>query len=173
MYSLKQSYHLWYEQLAKFLYTQLGLHQIHTDHNIFITNEGVYGPIITIFIDDLNIFVSRRSGFISQIKNKLAALFDIVEMGPLAFYVRLKVTQNREKRTIKLSQPGYIKKLLDRHSMLKAKITKVSMRETPLLPSSTLTSDLKKAKYSAKVGSIMYAMVETQIDIAFAPSMVS
>ena len=47
------------------------------------------------------------------------------------------------------------------------------MRDTILLPSDTLTSELEKAKYSAKVGSIMYAMVETRIDIAFATSMVS
>ena len=47
------------------------------------------------------------------------------------------------------------------------------MRETALLPSDPPASDLEKAKYSAKDGSIMYAMVETRIDIAFATSMVS
>lgn len=40
----------------------------------------------------------------------------------------------------------------------------------PLIPPS---SKIGKAKYAVKVGSIMYAMVETQIDIAFATSIVS
>lgn len=173
MYGLKQSPRLWYERLAEFLFTQLGLHRIHADHSIFVTSEGVRGPIITTFVDDPNIFAPRGSGIISRIKSELAAAFDMVDMGPLAFYVGLKVTRDREKRTIKLSQPGYIEKLLDRHGMLKAKTTKVPMRETALLPSDTPASDLEKAKYSAKVGSIMYAMVETRIDIAFATSMVS
>lgn len=88
-------------------------------------------------------------------------------MGLLAFYVGLKVTWDREKRTIKLSQPGYIEKLLDRHGILKAKTAKVPMRDTILLPSDTPTSELERAKYSVKVGSIMYAIVETRIDIAF------
>ena len=99
--------------------------------------------------------------------------FEMVDMGPLAFYMGLKVTRDREKRTIKLSQPGYIEKLLDRHGMLKAKTAKVPMRDTILLPSNTPASESEKVKYAAKVGSIMYAMVETRINIAFATSMVS
>lgn len=87
--------------------------------------------------------------------------------------MKKKVTRDREKRTIKLSQPEYIENLLDRNGMLKANTTKVSMRETALIPSDTPTSDIEKAKHSAKVGSIMYAMVETRIDIAFATSIVS
>lgn len=173
LYGLKQSPRLWYERLAEFLFTKLGLQRIHADHSIFVTNEGVRGPIITTFVDDLNIFAPRGSGIISRINSELAAAFDMVDMGPLAFYVGLKVTRDREKKTIKLSQPGYIEKLLDRHGMLKAKTTKVPMRETALLPSDAPTSDLEKAKYSANVGSIMYAMVETRIDIAFATSTVS
>ena len=47
------------------------------------------------------------------------------------------------------------------------------MQDTILLPSDTLTSELKKAKYLAKVGSIIYAIVEIRIDIAFLTSMVS
>ena len=47
------------------------------------------------------------------------------------------------------------------------------MQETPLVPYKKLVASNKKTKYAAKTGSIMYAMVETQIDIAFATSMVS
>ena len=84
-----------------------------------------------------------------------------------ALYVGLKVTLDREKKTIKLFYPGYIKKLLDCYGMLKVKTTKVSMQETVLLSSNAPISDLEKAKYSAKVRSIMYIIVKTQINIAF------
>ena len=84
-------------------------------------------PIITSFVNDLNIFASFGSRIISCIKLELTMAFEMVDMGPLAFYVGLKVTRNREKRTIKLSQPGYTQKLLDRHGMLKAKTAKVPM----------------------------------------------
>ena len=92
LYGLKQSPRLWYERLAEFLFTKLGFQRIHADHSIFVTNEGVRGPIITTFVDDLNIFAPRGSGIISRIKSELAAAFDMVDMGPLAFYVGLKVT---------------------------------------------------------------------------------
>ncbi len=108
-----------------------------------------------------------------RIKRELASAFDMVDMGLLAFYVGLKVTRNRKKKTIKLSQPGYIEKLLDRHGILKAKIAKTPMREILLLPYEKPVSSNKKTKYAAKIGSIMYTMVETRIDIAFATSMVS
>ena len=57
--------------------------------------------------------------------------------------------------------------------MLKAKTVKIPMRETPLLPYKKPVFSNKKLKYMAKIGSIMYAIVETCIDIAFATSMVS
>lgn len=47
------------------------------------------------------------------------------------------------------------------------------MRETPLVPYKKPISSNKKTKYAAKIGSIMYATVETRIAIAFATSMVS
>lgn len=47
------------------------------------------------------------------------------------------------------------------------------MREKTLLPSNTPASGLEKAKYLAKVGSVMHAIVETRVDITFAISMFS
>lgn len=79
----------------------------------------------------------------------------MVDIGSFAFYIGVKVTRDRENRTIKLFQPGYIEKLLDCHSMLKAKTIKVFIRETTLLLLDTSILDLNKAKYSAKIDSIM------------------
>ncbi len=38
-----------------------------------------------------------------QIKEELALAFDMVDIGPLVFYVDLKVIHDRKKETIKLS----------------------------------------------------------------------
>ena len=91
----------------------------------------------------------------------------------LVFCTRLKVSRNRENRTIKLSQPSYIKKLLDCHSILKAKNTKVFIKDTIVFSSNTPISESEKAKSLAKIGLIIYAMVKIYIDIAFATSMIS
>lgn len=67
-----------------------------------ITNKRVCNPIIIIFVDNFNIFVSRKSGIILHIKNKLALIFNIVYIGLFTFSIRLKVTYDWEKKTIKL-----------------------------------------------------------------------
>lgn len=74
---------------------------------------------------------------------------------------------------IKLSEPNYIKKLLDCYDMFKAKTAKVLMQDTILLLFDTSISELEKTKYPAKVASIMYVMVKTCIDIVFAISIIS
>ncbi len=102
-YGLKQSLPLWYERLAKFCFTKLGLHCLHANYSILVTDLDVNGPIITTFVDNLNIFALHESGIICHIKKKLTATFEKVDMRLLAFYIGLKVTRDREKRTIKLS----------------------------------------------------------------------
>ena len=97
----------------------------------------------------------------------------MIDMGPLAFYIRFKVTQDQEKWTIKLLQPSYIKKLLDYYGICKIKTAKIPIQNIILLSFDMLISELEKAKYLAKVGSIIYVIVETCINITFATSMVS
>lgn len=138
-----------------------------------MTLQDVQEPIITTFVNNLNIFATAESVIMKRIKTELAIAFDMVDMGPLAFYVGLKVTRDCKKKTIKLSKPGSIKKLLDRHGILNAKNAKTPMQETPLIHYEKSVSSNEKTKYVAKIGSIMYAMIETRIDIAFATSMVS
>lgn len=173
LYVLKQSPRLWYKHLSEFLFTKLGLYRLHADHNIFVTSQGIQGFIITTFIDDFNSYAPAGSGIIKQIKRELAAVFDMLAIRPLAFYVGLKVIHDYKQKTIKLLQPGYIEKLFDQHGMLKAKTTKISIRETPLIPYKKPVSSNKKTKDGAKIGSIMYAIVEIRINIAFTTSMVS
>lgn len=52
---LKQSRRLWYEHLSNFPLKKLGLKHIIANHSIFITPEGLNGPILSKFIDDIKI----------------------------------------------------------------------------------------------------------------------
>lgn len=97
----------------------------------------------------------------------------MVDMSLLVFYVALKVSQDWEKKTIKLFQLKYIEKLLDCHGMSETKTTKVFMQNTIFYSSNTFTSNLKKIKYTVKVDLIIYAIVETKIKIVFAIFMIS
>lgn len=106
------------------LFTKLGLYQLHVDYSIFVILQVLYRPIITTFVNNLNIFALAKSGIIKQIKEKLALTFKMVDISLLVFYIGLKVICNQKKKIIKLLQPVYIKKFLYQYGMLKVKIAK-------------------------------------------------
>ena len=91
----------------------------------------------------------------------------------------LKITHNREARTISLSQTLYINAILSRFSLDNAKPV-----ATPIVPGASLSKadgpsdntelmQRKKIPYREAVGSLMYAAVATRPDITFAVSALS
>ena len=173
LYGLKQSPRLWYERLSEFLLTKLGLSKLHADHSIFSSSAGIRGPIVTSFVDDLNIIGPKGSPMISEVKKQLNIAFKMVDMGPISHYLGLKVERNRDNRTIKLSQSTYIEKVLEKFHMQNAKTTTTPMKEGSLFRNESQASESDIKQYQAIVGSIMFAMIETRPDIAYATSVVS
>lgn len=137
LYDRKQSPRLWYERLSIFLLEKPGLRQINADHNISVTNAGLDGPVVSTFVKDIKIMAPKESGMIEQVKAELASAFSMADMGPISFYLGLKVERDREKRTIKLSQPVYIDKVLARFHLNKAHSVNTPMKETALLQQRT------------------------------------
>ncbi len=112
LYGLKQAPRLWYERLSKFLLEKLGLKQINKDHSIFVTPPGINRPIVSKFVDDIKVMGVKRSGHIKKVKRKLAAEFEMIDMGPISFYQGQKVEIDRQKKTLKFFQPAYIENIL-------------------------------------------------------------
>lgn len=117
----------------------------------------------------------KEIGMIERVKSKLTSAFSMVNMGPISFYLGLKVQRDRENRTIKLSQPAYIDKVLSKFHLNKAHSVNTPIKETALLEQRTDggASPSEKERYQGMEGSLMFSMVETRPDIAFAPSIAS
>lgn len=77
-----------------------------------MNNAGLESPVLTIFVDKIKIIAPKESEMIEHVKVKLASTFSMADMELISFYLGLKVEQNQEKKTIKLSQPSYINKVL-------------------------------------------------------------
>ena len=94
----------------------------------------------------------------------------MVDMGPVSFYLGLKVDWNREEKTIKLSQPAYIEKVLRKSFLDQANPTNTPMKKsTQLLPNNEETATVaEREKYQEMTGYLMFSMVETRPEIAFA-----
>ena len=175
LYGLKQSPRLCYERLSNFLLEKLGLQRINANHNIFTMSISLNGPIVSPFVDDIKIMAPKRSGFAEKVKVKLVSTFQMVDMGPISFYLGLRVDRNREEKTIKLSQPAYIENVLRKFFLDQANPTNTPIKEyTQLLPNNEGTAtEAERAKYQGMTGSLMISMVETKPDIAFATSLTS
>ena len=174
LYGLKQAPRLWYERLSKFLLEKLGLQRINADHSIFVTSTGINGPIVSKFVNDIKFMGPKGTGYIERVKAELAAAFEMVDMGPISFYLGLKVERDRQKRTLKLSQPSYIEKILEKYHLHLAKPCSIPMKEGIQLPNEgPEASQAERERYQGMTGSLMFSMVETRPDIAFATSVVS
>ena len=91
----------------------------------------------------------------------------------------MRITRDRAKGTLKLSQAEYVKKVLNRFNMDKAKPV-----ITPLESHFRLCKDqspktdreiehMSKVLYASTIGSLMYAIVCTRPDIVHAVGVVS
>ena len=88
------------QRLSTFLLEKLVLFLFDVNHSIFITNADLNSPIVSTFVDDIKIVRAKGSGIIQRVKIELASPFAMVDMGPISFYLGLKVEPDRENRTI-------------------------------------------------------------------------
>ena len=101
------------------------------------------------------------------------------DLGPAKKILGIRIVHDRSLGLILLSQENYIKKVLERFNMDKAKPVNCPLAGHFKLSSSQCpTSDeekneMQKIPYASAVGSLMYAMVCTRPDIAHAVGVVS
>ncbi len=75
------------------------------------------------------------------------ATFEMVDIGPVSFYLDLKVSRDCVKKKIKLLQPAYIDKILAKFYLSQANTSNTPMKETPLEPSEKKATAAKRERY--------------------------
>ena len=88
IYSLKQSPRIWYHTLSQFL-TELGFDPIDANHSVF-TNGCIF---VAVYVDDL-LIIGPDKAKIQELKNLLSAQFSMVDLGPIAYYLGMSITQD-------------------------------------------------------------------------------
>lgn len=109
----------------------------------------------------------KGSGVIDRVKAELIAAFSMVDMGPISFYLGLKVERDQENEPIKLSQPAYIKKILSKFRQpVQHSDERIGNSSTPNRRRSPAA---EIERYQRMTRSLMFSMIETRPDIAFSP----
>ena len=148
-----------------------------TDHSLYVKQMGEYLLVAILNVDDLIILASNVIQ-LKWLKLELEKEFEISDLGELHYWLGVEFEKNREAHTIIMNQKNYIKKVLKLFNM-ECKIVRNPFDvNSNLLTISdeefiNVQRKMEGEPYKARVGSLMYAMVATRIDIAFVVSTVS
>ena len=101
------------------------------------------------------------------------------DLGEANFILGIKLWWDRKNRMLGLSQVGYIDKVLEQFSMQNSKKVLLPFRHGVFLPDDqrpkTLEEEniIRQIPCASVVGSLMYAMLCTRLDIFYSVGMVS
>ena len=167
LYGLRQAPLAWYKRLRDFLVSG-GFSVSSTDPCIFLKNENGKEIIVCVYVDDL-LIVSDSDTLEIQLKGMLKKEFTMKDLGPLVNFLGITF-QNNQDGSVILHQRDYSEKLVTKFS---SHITREFATPLPsdLTPSSNMDmsnqgwdADL----YRSAVGGLMWLMVATRPDLAFA-----
>ena len=114
-----------------------------------------------------------------KLKSLLSSEFDMKGLGATKKILGIEIHRDRGVGKLWLSQKGYLKKVLERFSMLDAKLVSTPLSAHFKLSSQLCSSSYEESKYMFKVpytnavGCLMYLMVCIRPDISHAVSVVS
>jgi hypothetical protein len=167
LYRLKQSARDWNHLCRDYLVT-IGFKQSLADPCLFTHQERrIY---LLVYVDDI-LCATEGLKDSEWVYSKLSQRFDTKNLGQATKLLGIRITRNRKTREIYLDQEQYLLGVLNKFGMEAVKYRK---RGTPmrnyenLEPTQPDEEHHDANEYQQVVGSLMYAMVHTRPDIAFA-----
>ncbi|CAI5998275.1 unnamed protein product [Closterium sp. NIES-65] len=167
VYGLRQAPREWHDTLRTTL-AALGFAPSTADPSLFLRTDTSLPPFyILVYVDDL-VFATADTAALAHVKSELQKRHTCTDLGELTSYLGLRITRDRARRTITLTQSHMVQQVLQRFGF-----TYSSPQSTPLPTGhslSALPSDESvesSGPYPELVGCLMYLMTCTQPDLAY------
>lgn len=178
LYGLKQSPRQWNKKFNDFM-IGAGFKRGDVDSCVYVkqTECGSYVYLL-LYVDDM-LVASKSMQEINNLKKDLSSVFKMKDLGPAKKILGMEIRRDRKLLRLELSQEGYVEKVLKAFQMDKSKPVKTPMGVHFKLKSATdkelreQWEVMKYVPYANAVGSVMYMMIGTRPDIAYAVGMVS
>lgn len=177
LYGLKQASRAWYEKIHQAL-TDLGFKALSADTCLYLRWRGSTYTIIALYVDDL-LIASNSIQAVNILKRDLSLRFSMKDLGEAHYVLGIQIDRDRSTRTLTISQREYVHKVLERFGMTDCKPVGTPLESSIKLtkadcPSPNAPTDAAFIRlYQSAVGAIMYAMLGTRPDIAFAVASLS
>jgi len=172
LYGLKQAPRNWWLLVREFIMREMGFLATVSDPNLFIRKSST-GRIMFLYlwVDDFQVFfhLEDEEEWKEQ-KKKLVERFAAKDMGPAKWILGMLITRDRKARTIKLDQEVYVTKALEKFGLDACRTYAI-----PAETGNAVENDsdgggapADRERYMEVVGTLLYAMVTTRLDIAYA-----
>ena len=165
LYGLKQSGREWNTKAKKHL-KSIGFAPTTSDSCVFL-NKSTH-VIIALYVDDLLIFAKTMAS-IKAVKAQLFLEYKMKDIGKASFILGIRIRRDTEKKRLAIDQSTYIRKFLRDFGMEDCHPVSTPIDGLhALTPSDHSEIRTSQLEYQKRIGSLMYAMVGTRPDIAFA-----
>lgn len=170
LYGLKQIAKVWNEKIHNVL-EEYEFRQSETDPCLYIKVIDDVWIYIIIYVDDI-IIGSKEEKLVNDAMDTLRRSFDIVNLGSLSNYLGMSIERD-DKGIFYLSQPKYIKKIIDSVGLQEAKISSYPL--DPGYKNIENSEDVMEdsTKYQKLIGELLYVAVHSRPDIAATVSILS
>ena len=177
IYGLKQSARCWNTTLDEYL-KSVGYRKSNADECIYVksmkdVNGHISFVILGVYVDDI-IPVSNDTALLKAEKAALCERFEMVDQGEIHYLLGMSIKRDRESRTLTISQPNYVEKVLRKFGMENCKPV-----STPLEPGrrfqqlSPNDEPFDVQTYQQAIGCLTYVSTATRPDIAAAVGVLS
>jgi len=166
LYGLKQAGLAWWRTLNESL-KELGFERLKSEAGIlFYKRKGTNIVIGIIYIDD-TLFCGPNKAVVDAIKAQFMCKWECQDLGEPKEFLRMRIT--RKGRAIHLDQCAYLQKVIERCGMLNAKSASTPLPAGYYAAKNTEPVDVELcSRFQTVIGSLLYLMLGTRPDIAFA-----
>ena len=133
---------------------------------------------LVLYVDDI-LIIENDIPMLQSVKTWLSSKFSMKDLGEATYILGMKNYRDRSKRLLGLSQSTYIDTMLKWFSMKNFKKGylpighRISLSKRDCLTTPQERERMGRILYALAVGSIMYAMTCTRLDVAYSLGIVS
>jgi len=171
LYGLKQAALQWWKVLDKSM-ERLGFRCTKSDSGIFLLTSA-HGPcvIIIVYINDA-IFMGPDHHFTNHKKAQFMKEWDCQDLGDTKEFLQMRI--HRQGKLISLEQKDYLRTVLECFNMHNARAAPTPLPQGYVpTPNESPENPKHKSHYQQVIGSLLYLMLGTCPDIAFAVTKMS
>ncbi len=166
LYGLKQSPRQWYFKMHEFL-TKVGYTSSPNDPCLYIRHLSSGILLIALYVDDL-LIAGSSSTEVQSIKHKLSHRFEMKDMGEVKVILGIEISRDRSTRRLFINQSEYTQNVLEKFGMINSKPVVTPMDRSYHDVTMDGFHPAVDVPYRQAIGSLMYLMITTRPDIAYA-----